>query len=343
MNLVKTAVDKLLPPRLRHTWHAYRTEPEELSKSPNPHELSCFAQITQIGHEELRYGFVAGQNPHTTLTYITGFNAGVGSYDGWMQERAKEGFNVFTVQLPEVSSNNGFMSSFEEIITNFLTDSKSPLFKLVDPNIPRIAGAHSSGALALQRLLHSHSFREDIEETHKALVSMAPMIQAIGCNSQVGSRVYRWHAKRNADAICGSLPADRAFCAWNDAGTMADADEHFTSPPTHGQVLSLIEAGEDLRREGLADVPRVKQALFIGERDPFICRTTAKSLFERASHPIIEIDAGHNPCMDTGNRKLLKALFSGDFEEASLAAQQRQLLLPFSMPTQNAPASLAVH
>ncbi len=317
MALIQTLAKKLISPRLQRTWGAFRSEPVDFIRTQITDELNCFSQVTQFGDQELKYGFVPGQNPHTTLTYITGFNAGVGAYDHWMQERAKDGFNIFTVQLPEVSSNSGFMDIFEQTITDFLTDSRSPLFKLVDPNIPRITGAHSSGGLAMQRLLHSQSFRQDIEETQTAIISMAPMMQAIGCNTTAGGKLYKWHASKNKDAICGSLRTDRAFCAWKEAGNMADADEHFTSPPTHGQVLSLIEAGEDLRKQGLAELSRVKQALFIGARDPFVCRTTAKTLFERASHPIIEIDAGHNPCMDTRDKDLLRSLFRGDFAVAS--------------------------
>ena len=132
--------------------------------------------------------------------------------------------------------------------------------------------------------------------------------------------------------VAGEHFLDKLFCKFMGS-QQVESSEYFDPPPTHGQILRLIEEGDILREEGLAQTS-IPQALYLGQKDPFVSKKIAATLSEQAGHSvIIANDAQHNAFVEDPNKVRLKLMLNGDFaaaQELTSPKPQRRWRLPFT-------------
>lgn len=278
-------------------------------------EPQIYEGTWEVENHEMNYRFIrGGANPHMTLMFAAGFRGKGLEYDSWIENMASEGCNMILTELPDVGNNTDFIHLYDRVVSDFFASDRSPVYRHFEP-LPMIGMAHSTAGLCLQRVFHDAAVRESAEHRLNGIINVSPFFNNAGSETFLGRFLYRGHARRNSDVPAGSHIVDKIYCR------LTRSTGYMTDPPTHGQINHLVEAGEELRKQGLAETS-FPQALYMSKNDPFSSAKAAIKLCEPAGHHICMItgkDLTHSPVLDDldfGSNiiSIMEAIARGDIE-----------------------------
>lgn len=240
------------------------------------------------------------EDPIVELHFCTGWKSTPLAYIPEFETLNEHGISITASKLHDHKRNTGF-TNFDLLSTrHFFCD---PTIHLKNPDVPKIAIAHSAASGYLIRHTANRLALRGLSRNFNALIHLTPFTDVAGASKRfhpVLHRKFVEHAERYPDRLTSEDPSGMVYSAWKRAwGEPQICSAH--EGPTYGQILELCKSGDysiDAHKK-LPWNPAIKQNFILASHDTASCPKTGKFAADLTGSDHIMLNAYHNPPLES--------------------------------------------
>ncbi len=267
------------------------------------------------------------KDPVVEFHFCTGFNSSPLVYAPVIDVMNKMGISVFATKL--LQSGELDTDSPKDLI-KFHLDSTRRFFTASrirhnNKDIPKIAGTHSAaGGYLAEHTSNTLPLSQITRNFNGGALHIAPFFDIANASRRFHPKkhaIFMKYARENPHLLPSDTLRGQAVSAYN---RMKGQPQIFSADrePTYGEVLALRSIGDSTieAHQKLPWQPTLKQHFVIATHDKASCSETAKLFADLQGASITELDAYHNPVLQSFKNverlanRLLKMGESADVE-----------------------------
>lgn len=261
-----------------------------------------------LGGAETVVTFAEAEDPVATLHFVKGFKSDPKHYKDFLDDMVSKNINVVLVTLPDPLEEIDFYEEYEYIAEAVYLGGE--LDYLTDPNLPLIAGNHSTGGFLLTKLLTSPLLAQEFSERYDANALIAPFYGSRYHSDNYIGPLAKLYSKIFGNKLVGTTWLERQFYK----AAANDNQEEDKMLANHRQALYMMgptqKLMKEIRKNGLPESLHDMQTKFFLSLDDQVSHNLLSAeVAAEMQADIVPLDGTHSHVRETAHGRSIFADF----------------------------------